>query len=762
MQTMNLRALGAGAIVAAVAGATAFAGLPGDECTSAVPAVLGVNLFNTANATPSPNPPEDGSCGFLDWDNSKDVWFVWTPSDFGLAALDFCLSSYDTSVVIYTGTCGNLVRIACDDDSCPGGSDFQSYLTDLAVNPNTTYYIRIGGWQAASGAGQFTLTLQAVTGICVDAEGECGEPHGGIGCNDPVCCDAVCAADPLCCEEGFGWDQACVNAAVRICGIFNYVCTPGGPANDCAPNAMVVLDGDVKAFNTTTANTDGPNAPGCNSASNDLQIWGDLWYRFVAPANGIAIASCCSTANFDTKIAAYDVGNWAEFDPNDLPNLYLDCNEDGDGCENFTSELAFTVLAGRTYLVRLGGYLQETGNGTISFTLPEPCKLPDSSSFESEECGSDANGGCNNPNTDVQQIEIGEVLSGTFWADGGTRDTDWYEFELTATSNVTWSVYSASLTTILIVNDQCGDDLVILATGSGECPRVASVCLQPGTYRAFAAINGFEGTPCGSGPLNAYVASLTAVPAECPSSGDVCADPGPDTATQNSSDELTLGGIACTGGGITTANSYARSFTGFSSGEIRCVTFGFTNSGPAIPAALRIYRDTDGGAPTNPSTDLELLAERLFILPQTAGNVFVTANFAEPICLDDNTAPIVVVLDIDAQTAGFATFAGNAAAETGPTYLRAGGCGFNDFVTLASINFPNNRWVVSINGDFAQCGGGGTPCPADIDRNGSVGATDLTLLLGAWGTAGPGDLDGNGTVGAPDLTLLLGAWGACP
>lgn len=57
----------------------------------------------------------------------------------------------------------------------------------------------------------------------------------------------------------------------------------------------------------------------------------------------------------------------------------------------------------------------------------------------------------------------------------------------------------------------------------------------------------------------------------------------------------------------------------------------------------------------------------------------------------------------------------------------------------------------------------GTPCPADLNGGGSVGAEDLALLLGAWGpNAGhPADLNGNGTVGAEDLALLLGAWGAC-
>ncbi|MBL9150519.1 MAG: hypothetical protein JNM94_17670 [Phycisphaerae bacterium] len=50
--------------------------------------------------------------------------------------------------------------------------------------------------------------------------------------------------------------------------------------------------------------------------------------------------------------------------------------------------------------------------------------------------------------------------------------------------------------------------------------------------------------------------------------------------------------------------------------------------------------------------------------------------------------------------------------------------------------------------------------PADLDGNGSVGPTDLGILLGGWGpNGGAGDLDGDGDVDPTDLGILLGAWG---
>ncbi|MFM7051595.1 MAG: M12 family metallo-peptidase [Planctomycetota bacterium] len=53
------------------------------------------------------------------------------------------------------------------------------------------------------------------------------------------------------------------------------------------------------------------------------------------------------------------------------------------------------------------------------------------------------------------------------------------------------------------------------------------------------------------------------------------------------------------------------------------------------------------------------------------------------------------------------------------------------------------------------------PCPADLDNDRIVSASDIAILLNSWGGTG-GDLDGNGTTNGADLTILLNAWGACP
>jgi hypothetical protein len=51
----------------------------------------------------------------------------------------------------------------------------------------------------------------------------------------------------------------------------------------------------------------------------------------------------------------------------------------------------------------------------------------------------------------------------------------------------------------------------------------------------------------------------------------------------------------------------------------------------------------------------------------------------------------------------------------------------------------------------------------DIDRDGTVGASDLLVLLTAWGTCPPrGDVTGDGITSSVDLLALLVNWGPCP
>jgi len=91
------------------------------------------------------------------------------------------------------------------------------------------------------------------------------------------------------------------------------------------------------------------------------------------------------------------------------------------------------------------------------------------------------------------------------------------------------------------------------------------------------------------------------------------------------------------------------------------------------------------------------------------------------------------------------TYAGFAYDRTRKNFVLAGGS------SIADSNYSTAQtWIAS-----AACNG---PL-GDLDCDGSVGASDLALLLGSWGPGEAGDLDGDGSVGPGDLAILLGNWG---
>lgn len=65
--------------------------------------------------------------------------------------------------------------------------------------------------RASSGEGGIAGGFEA----CGPGAGACNEPHGGLGCYTPDCCEAVCNFDPVCCTVA--WDEVCVFNEGLLC-----------------------------------------------------------------------------------------------------------------------------------------------------------------------------------------------------------------------------------------------------------------------------------------------------------------------------------------------------------------------------------------------------------------------------------------------------------------------------------------------------------------------------------------------------------------
>ncbi|MFN0009749.1 MAG: hypothetical protein ACKVXR_17790 [Planctomycetota bacterium] len=121
---------------------------PNDLCSSATPiAGPGTYPFDNVGAN------TDGSsiCGNI----GADVWFDFTALSTTPHRIQTCgLASFDTVIAVYSTAACVGAPLVCNDDSC---ASLQSSVT-ISATAASVYKIRIGGRNAATGTGSFSVT----------------------------------------------------------------------------------------------------------------------------------------------------------------------------------------------------------------------------------------------------------------------------------------------------------------------------------------------------------------------------------------------------------------------------------------------------------------------------------------------------------------------------------------------------------------------------------------------------------------------------
>jgi len=328
---------------------------PNDNCADAIEVFLDTPVsFSTIDATTDGPFHPDSPCPTSASDSIfSDVWFVYTAGFTGSVLWDFCgTTDYDSRIAVYKGgaTCplSDDDLLTCNEDG-PAAEcpNFESRLT-FPVTMGETYLLRVGGF---------------------------GEEEPG--------------------EQGTG--------------TFTLSEAPPAPANDNCEFAQEITLGTGIPVNNINATTDGPDHPGDPACFGfgDETIQSDIWFKFTSPISGFVEWSTCDMVSFDSRMGVYgpDVSC-----PVQTEDLYA-CNDDGAGCTNFTSLLIFEVQEGATYLLRLGGFSGEQGQGTmdlVEIIPPEPpandiCETPDTAWVISAESAD---------NFDV--IHEGTTIAGSF------------------------------------------------------------------------------------------------------------------------------------------------------------------------------------------------------------------------------------------------------------------------------------------------------------------------------------------------------------
>jgi uncharacterized repeat protein (TIGR01451 family) len=172
--------------------------------------------------------------------------------------------------------------------------------------------------------------------------------------------------------------------------------------------------------------------------------------------------------------------------------------------------------------------------------------------------------------------------------------------------------------------------------------------------------------------------------------------------------------VHCGSQGIHADNSYWRAFNledfGVTPGDdyqVTSVDVGIETAnapGGTQPLTIRLYASDGAAFPGGTRTEIGTTTINITNQTATVLNIPIAATVPA-----DTLELVMEVFTPSGQTANNSFFIGsNTAAESAPSYISAAGCGLNQPATFASINFPNVRVVMNVNG---ICGTIPTPTP---------------------------------------------------
>lgn len=285
----------------------------------------------------------------------SSVWFTFVAPASGEVIISTDVSTLgtnlDTEMAVYSLTGGNcadlsnLVELGCNQDVDVSQSDFLSTLTLDNLNPDSTYYVQVSGWQDTQGS------------FCIEVS------EGSLLPDNDDICDAI----------------------------------------------ALPVDGTVGQFSNEFATLDPaeesdlmspPAGSGLDSYSwDDTTFHNTLWFTFVAPASSAVAIDLCNESgggntNFDTQVAVYAADSCSNLSHLTLLGANDDIRGGCDANSFFSSYLEVSCLTpGETYYLVVDGWDGETGEFAISLTeIPAaPPLQADIFSIE-PECGTESNG----------------------------------------------------------------------------------------------------------------------------------------------------------------------------------------------------------------------------------------------------------------------------------------------------------------------------------------------------------------------------------
>lgn len=329
-----------------------------DSCSNATALTVGTdssqNVVTGDNTTATssgelPNP----TCGNY---VARDLWFTAQVPSSGILTIETNSSAIDTAIEVYSGVCGSLTQISCNDDiSYPSNLNSRVEITNL---PNTTVYVRVWSYNNET-SGSFTIVAYSTptpdNNDCLDAttlivgstntENIVTATNEGATGTDP-------APNPNC--DGYAGGDVWFTATIPASGILNIETTSAGGITD---TGVAVYTGSCGSLTQIDCDADsGPgffsviNLTGLPNTTVYIRVWEYQNNNFGA-FNIVAYSPSCP---FSTT---WNGSSWNNGAPNDFTSVLIDgdystgSNGDFDSCDCSISAGNSLIIDANTYVL---------------------------------------------------------------------------------------------------------------------------------------------------------------------------------------------------------------------------------------------------------------------------------------------------------------------------------------------------------------------------------------------------------------------------
>lgn len=316
------------------------AGPVNDLPCSASTLALNTNLSGDNSCSGSASEPAAPAC-WLTPGNLNTMWYtVVCPASGQLKIRTNLGTLTNTQIALYSGTCGALTLVACNDNApaCGTSTYLNSELTVTGLTAAATYFIRIDGVGNLTG----TFDILAIDGSLnypYVAGQDCGQPN-------PVCAASISIGDPG--YQAYG----------------NYCDFPGGGGNCLASgergsawynipiNAAGFLEFDIVP-------NDWPGSPSTFSTDYDFAVWKMAGSGSTTCA-GIAAGAIPLRCNY----SGLGVTGCNSAVTNTAPGAYPGFN--------FAYEQRIAVANGDVYYLVVSNFSNSTSGFTVNFSGASP------------------------------------------------------------------------------------------------------------------------------------------------------------------------------------------------------------------------------------------------------------------------------------------------------------------------------------------------------------------------------------------------------